>query len=309
MVRQAIRRSGGRAPEETVEVSLCETLPASESIVAALANVADPTVDISAQELSVAAPRVANDAQADAVAVPHAAGEPSRSTPARAPRSVRWWWVAGALSLLLAGAFFWFAFLPLVGPATKHPPAPGAERSAADGHTKISQRAAASDEIEVASAHDKEASVALPAAQPSMSATGQTSADRVAKAVEADERVELDAPSRAALTRADSLAAQGDTLRKRRKLGPARAKYRAALQAFAGHPRALYGLSQLAIQLRDGEQAVDLAQALVRAEPDQPSYLLLLGDAYRAAGKVKEARESWQNAARRGNALARKRLK
>ena len=112
-----------------------------------------------------------------------------------------------------------------------------------------------------------------------------------------------------ALKRADGLVSQASALKRRKKLEAARNKYRAALDAYPDHPRALYGLTQIAIQQHDGKQAVQLARDLVEAKPDQVSYLVLLGDAYKAAGKPKDAREAWQSAARQGSAVARKRLK
>ncbi len=281
-----MRRGGGKVLEDTHEVSLCETLPASESIVAALADVTETTHDISLQELSVASPGVANDVQAEAAA----------AITARAPsgRSKRWLWAAGALPLLLAAAFFMLESRPPAQATIEVARAPDPSASAAP---------------EPAPAPEADTSDVLRATQPSGDATSETSGDQAAKAVEPEDRAELDEAYRAQLARADNLAAQGSALRKRRKLGPARAKYRAALQIYPGHARALYGLAQLAMQQHDGKQAVELALELVRAEPDQASYSLLLGDAYRAAGKPKEAREAWQNAARQGNALARRRLK
>jgi tetratricopeptide (TPR) repeat protein len=280
-----MRRGGGEVLEETHEVSLCETLPASESIVAALANVTDPTHDISLQELSAASPGVANDVPAQAVAP---------AIPARAPsgRSRRWVWAAGALPLLLAATFFILASRP---PAEAPAEVPSAPRPSLSAAPKVAPAPEADD--------------GPPAVQPSAGATSETAGDQAAEAVDAEQRAKLDATARASLARADNLAAQGSALRKRRKLGPARGKYRAALQIYPGHARALYGLAQLAMQQHDGKQAMELALELVRAEPDQASYSLLLGDAYRAAGKPKEAREAWQNAARQGSALARKRLK
>lgn len=127
--------------------------------------------------------------------------------------------------------------------------------------------------------------------------------------VAAEDQQALDTARRVALKRADGLVAQASTLRKRRKLELAANKYRAALAAYPDHPRALYGLVQVAIQQHDGKQAVQLARDLVEAKPDQASYLVLLGDAYKAAGKPKDAREAWQSAARQGSAVARKRLK
>ena len=272
------RRGGREVREDTQEVSLCDTLPASESIVAALANIAEPTHDISLHELSASSPGVANDVQADG-ALHDASGAPS---PQRG-RSTRWFWALVALSLLITASFFW-SRLPIVANTQRH---------------------AARSEPSVAAVSAQASSPA--ATQPSVEAIDEPSVDQAVEAVETDEHAQLGLA--AALARADELAAQGSALRKRRKLGPARSKYRSALQTYPGHPRALYGLVQLAMQQHDGKQAVELALELVQAQPDQASYALLLGDAYRAAGKTKEARAAWQDAARQGNALARKRLK
>lgn len=243
---RALKRSGGRAHDETLEVSLCDTLPASESIVAALANVADRTLDISPQELSAAAPGVANDARAQAA--PSARFDaPSPAEPARGPgkSARRWLWVASALPLLLGGAFFLRESGPFAAPTTDQR-APRSEPAAAERHAKASEPTAGAA-IEVVSAPEAAASSALPTAQPRVDTANETSADQAANTVEAHDSVELDPAQRAALTRADRLVAQGDLLRKRRKLGPARSKYRAALRAFPDHARALHGLSQLAI--------------------------------------------------------------
>lgn len=113
----------------------------------------------------------------------------------------------------------------------------------------------------------------------------------------------------AAQTRADGLVEQAELLRRRRKLGPARAKYQAALKATPGHQAALLGLTRVALQTRDGKRAVQLASELTAAHPDDASYHLLLGDAYKLARKPRDAREAYQQAARLGSSSARRRLK
>ncbi len=123
-----------------------------------------------------------------------------------------------------------------------------------------------------------------------------------------DSEVEVDASRKVVAARADKLVNEGHALRRKKKLAPARAKYRAALAAYPGYPRALAGLAQIAIQQRDGKAAVKLARQLVKLRPAQVSYQVLLGDAYKVAGKPALAKEAWKDAARKGNAAAKARL-
>jgi len=102
---------------------------------------------------------------------------------------------------------------------------------------------------------------------------------------------------------------QAQPLEKRRKCALAKARYKEALKLYPDHPPALVGLVQLAIRQRDGKQAVSFANQLVTTQPDEVNHLVLLGDAYKSAGKRKEAREAWKTAARKGNAEARARLR
>jgi Flp pilus assembly protein TadD len=102
---------------------------------------------------------------------------------------------------------------------------------------------------------------------------------------------------------------EGHALLKRKKLGPAKARYLAALRTYPSYPRALAGLAQLAFTQGDIKQATSLAQQLVRLRPGQAGYRVFLGDVYKRAGKEREAREAWQAAARLGSGAARMRLK
>jgi tetratricopeptide (TPR) repeat protein len=139
-----------------------------------------------------------------------------------------------------------------------------------------------------------------PSAEPSAGATSQDAPREDAKRA---------AVSDASAARAGKLLEQAQALHKRRKYRPARTRYQQALKAYPDYAPALLGLTQIALHQRDGKQAVALATQLVSAQPEEVGHLVLLGDAYKAAGKRKEAREAWQAAARKGNATARARLK
>jgi hypothetical protein len=126
---------------------------------------------------------------------------------------------------------------------------------------------------------------------------------------EADEEGSDDATHAATAVQARELVEQGRALQKRKKYGQAEERYREALEVVPGYARALKGLVHVAMAQRKGKQAIVLAKQLQRARPGQVAYLVLLGDAYDSAGKRKEARETWQTAARKGSATARARLK
>jgi len=113
---------------------------------------------------------------------------------------------------------------------------------------------------------------------------------------------------RARAKRASQLVGQGHSFRKRGLLPSAKQRYVEALREYPGYPRAVAGLAQVALALGDPTQAVSYARQLVRARPSQLEYLVLLGDAYKAAGLPSQAREAWQSAARRGSRTAHQRL-
>jgi tetratricopeptide (TPR) repeat protein len=143
-----------------------------------------------------------------------------------------------------------------------------------------------------------------PGSEPAGSAAGAEGASQDEPTAEA----KGPAVSDSVVARAGKLVEQAQGLLKRRKYKPARTRYQQALKAYPDYPPALLGLTQIALHQRD-KQAVALASQLVNAQPDELGHLVLLGDAYKAAGKRKEAREAWQTAARKGNATARARLK
>ena len=120
---------------------------------------------------------------------------------------------------------------------------------------------------------------------------------------------DLDAARKEAAARARALVDQARALQKSKKVRAAEERYREALKVYPSYPRALKGLVRLAIAQDKGKQAVTLAKQLLRARPGQVANLVLLGDAYHSAGKRKEARETWQAAARKGSATAKARLK
>ena len=333
------RRLDARRPahqqhaEATAEVSLADVSLASVPT--------ELTEDISLQDVEFAASEVANDADRVVPQELHiAASDASLSDSdllAPSGRSKRWLWALGALPLLLGAGYVALAARPasdtgaresaLVGdPGAAHAPATASVAASAKIEAPVPSApepspAVAAPAVEAAplppAVAEGDVKPALEAAQPSSGAAGTAPDEEAAEEagtadppeVEAEKHEELDAARRVALKRADGLVSQASALRKRRRLEPARSKYRAALAAYPGHPRALYGLVQLAIQQHDGKQAVQLARELVEGNPDQVSYLVLLGDAYRAAGKPNPAREAWLSAARKGSTVARKRLK
>lgn len=150
-------------------------------------------------------------------------------------------------------------------------------------------------------------SAMAPAAEPDApAAPAEAAAELDPDAEDAD--VELDASRKVVAARAEKLVSEGHALRKKKKLAPARAKYRDALVIYPGYPRAIAGLVQVSIQQRDGKAAVNLAKQLVKLRPAQVSYQVLLGDAYKVAGKPGLAKEAWQAAARKGSGTAKARL-
>jgi len=108
---------------------------------------------------------------------------------------------------------------------------------------------------------------------------------------------------------ASELVSEGHALRRDNKLSKAESLYREALKVYPGYPRALAGLSHLAMQRGDGATALRYARSLVRARPQQSTSHLLLGDAYRATGNLAAAKRAWIVAARRGDRTALNRLK
>jgi hypothetical protein len=329
LIQQLPRRLEAPQPnmEATAEVSLADVSLASLDPPVRRTVASDRTEDVSLHDFDVAALAVANDAEAMTPEEPLVSDlSPSAPTFAPSRSGKRWFWAVGALALLLGGgglvALGARGNRDLRQTANVLAGEPGAvstgvpASAAATTQAPVPSTPAPADSkaaLLAPAAPDEGAKTALEAAQPSVGAA-DTAPDEEAAELEAVDGAAaspegLNAAQAAALKRADGLVAQASALRKRRKLEPAVRKYQAALAAFPGHPRALYGLVQVSIQKRDGKQAVQLAQELVRVKPDQVSYLVLLGDAYKAAGKSKDARETWQSAARQGSAVARKRLR
>lgn len=114
--------------------------------------------------------------------------------------------------------------------------------------------------------------------------------------------------NRASARKASSLSNQGNAFRQKRLLPSARARYLEALRVYPAYPRALAGLTQLALSAGAAQEARDYAQQLVKARPGQAAYQLLLGDAQRAAGDDKQARAAYLTAARLGSRTAEERL-
>gem|GEM_PF-6912475 len=193
---------------------------------------------------------------------------------------------------------------PAQAPEAPVAEAPSTEAPAADAvNAEASAAAAAEPALPNAEATAVDPAAVEPGAAPEPEAQA---ADGDLDAEDAD--VELDAARKAVAVRADKLVNEGHALRKKKKLAPARAKYRDALVLYPGYPRALAGLVQVAILQHDGKAAVNLAKQLVKQRPTQVSYQVLLGDAYKVAGKPALAKEAWQGAARKGSSAAKARL-
>jgi hypothetical protein len=114
--------------------------------------------------------------------------------------------------------------------------------------------------------------------------------------------------TRARVQRANELARVGHRLRVRGLYTEARGKYLAALEAWPGYPKALAGLTQLALLRGDGPEAAEYAEQLVTERPGQAVYRLILGDAYKAAGQLGKARAAWRVASELGSIKAQRRL-
>ena len=85
--------------------------------------------------------------------------------------------------------------------------------------------------------------------------------------------------------------------------------YRNALGKRSAYPRALSGLTKVHLERREYRQALRRARVLVKLRPGQGVYHLLLGDAYRGAGDMTRAKQSWRKASRLRNRTARRRLR
>ncbi len=225
-------------------------------------------------------------------------------TESRPPSALRrkspWRHAVWAGPIAFAGIFLWLR-------------APAGD--AAEGSIALPESASAAFASQAEKTAEEQASPVTQAAtaqapEPAMAPEAAEVQGQAADEVDDDATdTETDTTRKAAAAKADKLIDEGHALRKKGKLGPARNKYRAALNAYPNYPRAMAGLLQLAIQQRDGKQAVNLAKQLVQQRPSQLSYQVLLGDAYKVQGKTALARETWQVAARKGSAQARARLR
>jgi CheY-like chemotaxis protein len=144
-----------------------------------------------------------------------------------------------------------------------------------------------------------------PAAEPARQAVADEAPDQAPDEVSDDDGPR---PDRVSARRASQLVNQGNAFRRKKMLPSARSRYLEALRSFPGYPRALAGLTQLALAQGSAAEARDFAQQLVQARPGQAAYQLLLGDAQRAAGQLKEARASYTTAQRLGSRDAKDRL-
>lgn len=129
------------------------------------------------------------------------------------------------------------------------------------------------------------------------------------EAVESDESARSTALSRSPTARANALAEEAILLRERGRYTEARARFLEALALWPGCPRALAGLTRLALAEDNPEEAVKYAEQLVRERPGQGVYHAVLGDAYRAAGREQKARAAYRTAVRLGHHKARAKLR
>jgi predicted Zn-dependent protease len=136
----------------------------------------------------------------------------------------------------------------------------------------------------------------------------QPESEPAADQVGADEPNDPPHVGRVSARRASQLVNQGNAFRRKKMLPSARSRYLDALRAFPGYPRALSGLTQLALGQGAADEARDFARQLVQARPGQAAYQLLLGDALRAGGQLKEARAAYQVAERLGSDDAKQRI-
>jgi Flp pilus assembly protein TadD len=108
---------------------------------------------------------------------------------------------------------------------------------------------------------------------------------------------------------AGKLAEKAGRLLRVNDLDRAEMRYLKALVIWPVHPRALAGMASICLKRGDGAHAVRWAAVLVREQPRRPYNHLLLGNAYELTGDRDSARQAWRGAARRGNTIARERLR
>ncbi|MFT3923715.1 MAG: tetratricopeptide repeat protein [Myxococcales bacterium] len=219
----------------------------------------------------------------------------------------RWhvWAALGVLGLTLAGA----VGLSLLRSEAGAPAAVSAPPALPATTAKL----APSELAGAPKADDLSAAQPAPTAAPAqLGSSAQAQAEDPQAADGAEEEDEDGSATGSALApnrQASALVSQGHNFRKRKHYAQAKARYQAALSLLPGYPRALAGLAQLAIAQNRGKEAVGFAQKLVQARPGQGAYQLMLGDAYRSAGMMKEAQQAWQAAVRAGSSDAKARLK
>jgi hypothetical protein len=86
--------------------------------------------------------------------------------------------------------------------------------------------------------------------------------------------------------------------RRQGNLAAAKREYEAVLRRIRNNPRALAGLVAIAIEQNNGAEAVRWARRLTVASSENSNNYVLLGDAYKAAGDMRSARDAWQTALR-----------
>jgi tetratricopeptide (TPR) repeat protein len=127
--------------------------------------------------------------------------------------------------------------------------------------------------------------------------------------IEAQEQTGADGERfRERLEKASAVVDEGLYYARQKNYRMAVLRYRQALEIVPSYLRALRLLTRASMQLLDKTAAVDAAERLVKAHPEESSHHLMLGDACHRAGMPERAQQAWRAAAESGNALARKRL-
>jgi tetratricopeptide (TPR) repeat protein len=109
---------------------------------------------------------------------------------------------------------------------------------------------------------------------------------------------------------AQKLVDEGTALASQGRLGLAESSFQKALRLSPEYPNAMAALVRMHIARRDGSEAVRWATRLIAKQPNNDgANKLLLGDALALRGDLAAARDAWSEAAKRGNATARQRLK
>lgn len=161
----------------------------------------------------------------------------------------------------------------------------------------------------------------LAEAPPSLPATPDTNAgaplapDGRTEPLEFDTESDTDTDTDKVRQRPGQLEQARDLVKRARRhrrageLALAEAAYNKALANFANYPLAFAGLARIALDRKNGAEALRWAEQLVALQPDRAGNQLLLGDAHTMQGHLAEAERAFELAAQLGSKTARKRMK